>query len=104
MASGAAPATFAAVRHEFLEQLDDQLHDDFQTAEGHVTLVPDGRIVWSDEERHDPDHDEDRGSEVWSADGTPIYQSAPSVALPPIARDTPTEPAKVPIAYPRPNK
>jgi heavy metal sensor kinase len=41
--------------------------------------------VWSGEERHDPDNDEDRGSEVWSADGTPIYQSAPSAALPPVA-------------------
>ena len=26
-----AAATFVAVRHEFFEQLDDQLHDDFET-------------------------------------------------------------------------
>ena len=32
-----ATATFVAVRHEFLEQLDDQLHDDFETAEGLLT-------------------------------------------------------------------
>ena len=29
-----AAATFVAVRHEFFEQLDEQLHDDFETAEG----------------------------------------------------------------------
>ena len=28
-----AAVTYAAVRHEFLEQFDDQLHDDFETAE-----------------------------------------------------------------------
>ena len=29
-----AAATFIAVRHEFFEQFDDQLHDDFETAKG----------------------------------------------------------------------
>src|SRR5260370_25954468 len=71
-----AMATFVAVRHEFLEQLDDQLHDDLETAEGFLTPAPDGRIVWSGDRRHDPDNDEDRGSDVWSASGGEIYRSA----------------------------
>ena len=32
-----AVATFIAVRHEFLEQLDERLHDDFEAAEGRLT-------------------------------------------------------------------
>ena len=79
-----ATATFVAVRHEFLEQLDDQLHDDFETAEGFLTPAPDGRIVWSGDRHHDPDNnDEDRGSDVWSASGEPIYRSGASAALAP---------------------
>src|SRR5207245_24734 len=64
-----ATATFVAVRHEFLEQLDEQLHDEFETAEGFLTATPDGRIVWAGDRHHDPDTDEDRGSDVWSASG-----------------------------------
>src|SRR6267143_4563039 len=80
-----ATATFVAVRHEFLEQFDDQLHDDFETAEGFLTPTPDGRIVWSGDRHHDPDNDEDRGSDVWAAHGEPIYRSGASAALPPVA-------------------
>ena len=80
-----ATATFVAVRHEFLEQLDDQLHDDFETAEGFLAPAPDGRIAWSSDRHHDPDNDEDRGSDVWSADGEAIYRSSASIALPPVA-------------------
>ena len=80
-----ATATFVAVRQEFLEQLDDQLHDDFETAEGFLTPTPEGRIVWSGDRRHDPDNDEDRGSDVWSANGDQIYRSGASAALPPVA-------------------
>ena len=80
-----ATATFVAVRHEFLEQLDDQLHDDFETAEGFLAPAPDGRIAWSGDRHHDPDNDEARGSEVWSAGGEPIYRSSASVALPAVA-------------------
>ena len=83
-----ATATFLAVRHEFLEQLDDQLHDDFETAEGFLTPTPDGRIVWSGDRRHDPDNDEDRGSDVWSATGEPIYRSGRSAALPTVTLPT----------------
>ena len=37
-----ATATYIAVRHEFLEQLDEQLHDDFETAEGRLTRTRTG--------------------------------------------------------------
>ncbi len=80
-----ATATFIAVRHEFLEQLDDQLHDDFESAEGFLTSTADGRISWSADLYRDPDNDVDRGSDVWSATGEPIYQSGVSSVLPPIA-------------------
>ena len=79
-----ATATFVAVRHEFLEQLDEQLQDDFETAEGFLTPTPDGQIAWSGDRRHDPDNTEDRGSDVWSANGEQIYRSGVSAALPPI--------------------
>jgi heavy metal sensor kinase len=80
-----ATATFVAVRHEFLEQFDDQLHNDFETAEGFLTPTPEGRIVWSGDRRHDPDNDEDRGSDVWLASGDQIYRSGASAGLPPVA-------------------
>src|SRR5947207_1665976 len=80
-----ATATFLAVRHEFLEQLDAQLYDDFETAEGFLAPAADGRIVWSGDRHHDPDNDEERGNDVWSASGEPIYRSSASAALPPAA-------------------
>jgi heavy metal sensor kinase len=80
-----ATATFLAVRHEFLEQFDDQLHDDFETAEGLLTPTPEGRIVWSGDRRRDPDNDPDRGTDVWSASGDQIYRSGASAALRPVA-------------------
>ena len=80
-----ATATFVAVRHEFFEQLDEQLHDDFETAEGFLALTPEGRIVWSGDRHRDPDNDEDRGNDVWSANGEQIYRSAASATLAPVA-------------------
>src|SRR5262249_17775473 len=80
-----ATATFVAVRHEFLEQLDDQLHDDFERAEGLLVPTSNGRINWAADHHHDPDNDVDRGSDVWSAAGEPIYRSTASGALPPVA-------------------
>ena len=80
-----ATATFVAVRHEFLEQLDRQLHDEFETAEGLLIRTPDGRVAWTGERHHDPDSDEARVYEVWSADGKQIHRSGTSVALPPVA-------------------
>src|SRR5437879_13359998 len=85
-----AAATFIAVRHEFLEQLDEQLHDDFEAAEGVLTPTADGRIAWSGDRHHDPDNDEYRGADVWSATGEPIYRSNASAMLPvvPVASAT----------------
>ncbi len=80
-----ASATFIAVRHEFLEQLDDQLHDDFETAEEIFTRTPDGRITWAGDRHHDPDSEEGRLYEVWSPAGEQIHRSGASVALPPVA-------------------
>ena len=80
-----AAATFVAVRHEFVEQLDDQLHDDFETAEGYLAPGVDGRVAWKGERRHDPDEETDRGSDVWAMDGTQIYRSEASAALPAVA-------------------
>jgi heavy metal sensor kinase len=82
-----ATATFIAVRHEFLEQLDDQLHDDFETAEGLLAPTGDGRVAWSGERHHDPNNDEDRGSDVWFVSGEPIYRSDATAALPLVALD-----------------
>jgi heavy metal sensor kinase len=78
-----ATATFLAVRHEFYEQFDDQLHDDFETAEGRLVPGPDGRIAIAGDQHHDPDAD-DRGAEVWSTSGELTYRSDPTPALPPI--------------------
>jgi heavy metal sensor kinase len=80
-----ATATFVAVRHEFLEQLDEQLHDDFETAEGLLTRMPDGRVAWTGDRHHDTDSDEARVYEVWAADGQQVHRSGISVHLPPVA-------------------
>src|SRR5437763_13192441 len=80
-----AAATFAAVRHEFFEQFDDQLHEDFESAEGFLAPAADGRVTWSGGGRHDPDNDEDRGSDVWLASGEQVYRSGASYSLPPVA-------------------
>jgi heavy metal sensor kinase len=87
-----ATATFVAVRHEFLEQLDEQLHDEFEAAEGVLTPTTDGRIAWSGDRHHDPDNDEYRGADAWSATGEPIYRSKASARLPvvPVASATST--------------
>jgi hypothetical protein len=83
-----ATATFVAVRHEFQEQLDDQLHDDFESAEAFLTPTPDGRVAWTGDRHHDPADDEDRGSDVWSPNGDQISRSGASAALPPVALAT----------------
>src|SRR5262245_19479360 len=78
-----AAANFLAVRHEFLEQFDDQLHEDFETGEGLLTRSPDGQISWSADDHRDPDSDEERVYDVWSANGEQLYRSSTSMALPP---------------------
>jgi signal transduction histidine kinase len=82
-----ATATFVAVRQEFQEQLDDQLHDDFESAEGFLTPTPDGRVAWAGDRHHDPDNDEDRGSDV-VAERRSDRRSGASAALPPVALAT----------------
>jgi heavy metal sensor kinase len=79
-----AAATFIAVRHEFLEQLDERLHDDFETAEGRLTRTADGRVAWSDA-HEDAHNDESRVYEVWSATGEQIHRSGAPAVLPPVA-------------------
>ena len=78
-----ATATFVAVRHEFYEQFDDQLHDEFEAAEGALAPAQEGRIIWSGDRHHDPDA-EARAIEVWSAAGELMYRSDGWPALPPI--------------------
>ena len=80
-----AAATFVAVRHEFLEQLDDELHADFEEAEGLLASAVDGRVSWPGDRHHDADSEADRGSDVWSAAGEQIYRSPASAVLPPVA-------------------
>jgi len=77
-----AAATYIAVRHEFFEQLDDQLHDDFEAAQSYVSITPAGRVVWSADAYGDPDKDNDRGTDVWVADGSPLYRSDATAGLP----------------------
>src|SRR5436305_1026608 len=79
-----AAATYLAVRHEFFEQLEDQLHGDFESAEGFLVPAADGHIMWASDRYHDPDEDEDKGIDVWAAGGEPIYRSGASKSLPPV--------------------
>lgn len=79
-----ATATFVAVRHEFLERLDDQLHDDFETAEGLFTRTADGRVAWTGEQHHDADADEARIYQVWSSSGEQLHRSGAAASLPPV--------------------
>ena len=79
-----ATATFFAVRHEFLEQLDEGLHDDFEAAEGRLTRTADGRVAWTD--AHGDAHDDEaKVYEVWSSTGEQIHRSGAQVPLPPMA-------------------
>jgi hypothetical protein len=80
-----ATATFVAVRHEFLEQLDERLHDDFEAAEGRLTRTADGRVAWAADAHQDAHDVEARVYEVWSAAGEQIHRSGASTLLPPIA-------------------
>ena len=80
-----ATATFIAVRHEFLDQLDERLHDDFEDAEGRLTRTADGRVAWTPDGHQDAHDDEARVYEVWSATGEQIHRSGAATALPPLA-------------------
>jgi heavy metal sensor kinase len=79
-----AAATFVSVRREFGEQLDEQLHADFETAEGRLTRTADGHIQVVAERHHDASDAEADGIDVWSLSGEPIYRSSLSSTLPPV--------------------
>lgn len=79
-----AVSTFVAVRHEFLEQLDERLHDDFEAAEGRLTRTSDGRVVWAADAHQDGHDVEAKVYEVWSASGEQIHRSGAPIALPPV--------------------
>lgn len=78
-----AAATFLAVRHEFSEQFDQELHDDLEAAESLLMWTPDGRLAASGSGDHDPDATAERAYDVWSVNGERLYRSGPPVALPP---------------------
>ncbi len=88
-----AGATYVAVRHEFLEQLDDQLHEDFETAEGSLSRSSDGGLTSTAERHHDPD-DEGRAIDVWSLTGERVHRSGASVDLPLVTLTTGTPHAR----------
>jgi len=89
-----AAATFVAVRHEFFEQFDDQVHDDFESAEAQLERTPSGQVAWIGEPHHDSEEEGDRAADVWSTSGRQIYRSRPSVTLPPIAQRTSPAPPR----------
>lgn len=82
-----ATVTFVAVRHEFYEQFDDELYDDFETAESSLLTSPDGRTAWRVQRHDDRDADE-RAMEVWSGNGELMLKSGSGPALPPILQGT----------------
>ena len=79
-----ATTTYLAVRHEFIEQLDVQLHDDFEDAETRLTRSVDGRVTWT-ATRHHEEEAEVRIFEVWSAGGEQLLRSGAAAPLPPVA-------------------
>jgi HAMP domain-containing protein len=79
-----AAATFIAVRHEFLEQLDERLHDYFEVAVDRLTREADGTIGWADAHQDGRD-DEARVYEVWSPTGEQIHRSGAQTPLPPVS-------------------
>jgi heavy metal sensor kinase len=80
-----AATTYVAVRHEFIEQLDGQLHDDFEDVETRLTRAADGRVTWVGQRHHDDAGEETRIVEVWSAAGEQILRAGATAPLPPVA-------------------
>jgi heavy metal sensor kinase len=70
-----AAAMFVAVRHEFFEQLDDELADDLDTAVRRVAPAADGTVTWSE--------DAERAVEAWAPGGQPIHRSTALALLGP---------------------
>src|SRR5262245_16175136 len=79
-----ATTTYLAVRHEFIEQLDAQLHEDFEDAETRLTRSADGSVAWTGTRHHDEEA-EARLFEIWSASGEQLLRSGASASLPPVA-------------------
>jgi len=77
-----ATATYLAVRHQFREQLDQQLHEDLETAQEALWPTPSGAVEWSGP-RHQSDGDDAPSYEVWSTDGQRLHRSGSFSALPP---------------------
>ena len=77
-----ATATYVAVRHEFLEQLNDQLYDDVEVAKQRLIRTADGHVGWIGDH---PGPDGEQVYEVWSATGEHLYRSGASVTLTPPA-------------------
>jgi heavy metal sensor kinase len=77
-----ATATFLAVRHEFLEQLDLQLHNDLETDGRSLTQTPGGQMSWPG--RGNASGDDEPAHDAWSVNGEQLYRSGASVALPPL--------------------
>ena len=50
-----------------------------------ISKTPDGRLAWVSDRHHDPDIDEDRGTDVWAVSGEQVSRSRASSALPPPA-------------------
>jgi heavy metal sensor kinase len=80
-----ATATFLAVRHEFGEQLDEQLHEDFEAAEAALARAADGGVQWTGERHHDADSTEALAYDIWSIGGDRLAVAGASAVLPPLA-------------------
>jgi hypothetical protein len=81
-----ASATFVAVRHEFFEQFDVELRDDFVAVGRLLTRSPDGQIGSSDN-NPDPGGEHQRAYDVWSINGERLYRAGASVELPPVVAE-----------------
>jgi heavy metal sensor kinase len=77
-----AGATFVAVRHEFRERFDEELHEDFEAAEESLVRTADGGIAWTADRHHEGDAEYRVAQEVWSPTGEELYRSDASLALP----------------------
>jgi heavy metal sensor kinase len=73
--------TYLAARHEFTEQFDDQLHEQFEVAEDLLTRGPDGRVAWTDGS-HDAGMESDVVYEASMTDGAVLRRGR--VSLPPV--------------------
>lgn len=71
--------TFVAARHEFLEQFDDQLHEQFEMAEGQLARGARGQVEWTGGS-HESHLESDVAYEAWPPGG-PVQRRGMTVAL-----------------------